>query len=203
MAGIFDEGIYWHVITSALYQGGALVMGLAIIARLLSPREWYVRGIDMRRANGVMVALLAIWSLAFGVLAMLTGFFTTWGQAAVTTMSLTVNKTMFSTFALLALMLMLSIRYRYGPALWDDRALKTAYAALGFVAAAVAIVNGSLGGEAGLIGTALDRLWAVVGVDPREPLVLPRVGGMILVALAVAAIAGSLAARIARRRARP
>jgi hypothetical protein len=203
MAGIFDKGIYWHVIASTLYQGGALVMGLAIIVRLLSPREWHVRGIDMRRANGVMVVLLAVWSLASGILAMLTGFFNTWGLAAVTAMSLTANKAMFSTFALVALVLMLSIRYRYGPALWDDPALKAAYAALGFVAAAVAVVNGSLGGEAGLIGTALDRLWAVVGIDPHYPMVLSRAGGIVLVALAVGATGALLAVRIARRRARP
>ena len=71
--GVADNGIYWHVIASTLFQGGAIVMGLAIIARLLSPQQWEFRGVDMRLANGTMAALLAVWSLVFAVFAMVTG----------------------------------------------------------------------------------------------------------------------------------
>ncbi len=77
MGGIANNGVYWHVIASTLFQGGAIVMGLAIIARLLSPRDWRIRGVDMRLANGTMVVLLAVWSLLFAVLAMITGIWMT------------------------------------------------------------------------------------------------------------------------------
>ncbi len=115
MGGIANNGVYWHVIASTLFQGGAFVMGLAILARLFSPPEWRIRGIDMRLANGTMAALLAVWSLVFAVLAMVTGIWMTWGYEAVTSTSLTLNKSMFGTFALLSLALMLWLRYRYGP----------------------------------------------------------------------------------------
>ena len=48
-------------------------MGLATVARLLSPQEWQFLGIDLKLANSTMVALLAAWSLLFAVLAMVTG----------------------------------------------------------------------------------------------------------------------------------
>ena len=203
MGGIVDNGVYWHVIASTLFQGGALVMGLAIIVRLFSPPEWRIRGIDMRLANGTMAALLAVWSLIFAVLAMITGIWMTWGYEAVTSTSLTLNKSMFGTFALLSLALMLWLRYRYGPGLWDDVALKTSYAFLGFVAAGVAIVNGSLGGEAGLLGTALSRIWGFLGIFPGDPMVLPTVGGIALLVIVLLGIALAVVAGISRRKALP
>jgi hypothetical protein len=201
MGGISDNGIYWHVITSTLFQGGAIVMGLAIIARLLSPPEWRFRDIDLRLANGTMVALLAAWNLAFAVLAMATGIWMTWGYEAVTTTSLTLNKSMFGTFALLSLALMLWLRYRYGPALWNDVALKTSYAVLGFIATGVAIVNGSLGGEAGLLGTALARVWGFLGVVPGDPMVLSTVGGIVFLAIMLLGIVLAVVAGLLRRKA--
>lgn len=201
MGGIADNGVYWHVITSTLFQGGAIAMGLAIIARFLSPREWRVRGVDMRLANGTMVALLAVWSLLFAVLAMTTGIWMTWGYEAIASTSLTINKEMFGTFALLSLALMLWIRFKYGPGLWDDAALKTAYAILGFIAAGVAIVNGSLGGEAGLIGTALAAGWDFLGVTPGNPMVLPTAGGIAFLVVVLLVIGLVLGAWAMRRRA--
>lgn len=103
---------------------------------------------------------------------------------------------MFGTFALLSLVLMLWLRYRYGPALWDDVALKTSYAFLGFVAAGVAMVNGSLGGEAGLLGTALSRIWGFLGVLPADPMVLPAAGGIALFAVVCVGIAEAVVAFI-------
>ena len=176
MGGVIDNGIYWHVITSTLFQGGVIVMGLAAIARLLSPQEWQFRGVNMKLANGTMVALLAAWSLVFAVLAMVTGIWMTWGYEAVSSTSLTINKEMFGTFALLSLALMLWLRFRYGPELWDDTALKTSYVVLAFIAVGAAIVNGSLGGEAGLLGTALSRFWDLVGVFPGSPMIFPTGG---------------------------
>jgi hypothetical protein len=78
--GVADNGIYWRVIASTLFQGGAIAMGLATIARLLSPQHWEVRGVDMRLANGTMAALLAVWSLVFAVFAMVTGIWMTWAM---------------------------------------------------------------------------------------------------------------------------
>ncbi|MEE8466029.1 MAG: hypothetical protein V3S68_06075 [Dehalococcoidia bacterium] len=202
--GVADNGIYWHVIASTLFQGGAIVMGLAIIARLFSPQEWQIRGVDMRLANGTMAALLAVWSLVFAVLAMVTGIWMTWGYEAVSSTSLTINKEMFGTFALLALMLMLWIRYRYGPALWNDTALKLTYAALGLLTTLAATVNGSLGGEAGLLGTALADIWDFLGVDPANPMVLSTAGGVTFLAVvlfAVLCVAGVATLRRLRRRA--
>lgn len=189
MGGVADNGVYWHIIASTLFQGGAIVMGLAIIVRLLAPAGWSVRGVDVRLANGTMVALLAVWNLVFAVLAMITGMWMTWGYEAVRASSLTVNKEMFGTFALLSLVLMLIIRYKFGPGLWDDLALKSSYAILGFIATGVAIVNGSLGGEAGLLGTALSGTWNILGVTPSNPMVLPTAGGIAFLAVVLAAIA--------------
>ena len=203
MGGIVNNGIYWHVIASTLFQGGVIVMGLAIIARLFSPPEWRIRGIDMRLANGTMSALLAVWNLVFAVLAMVTGIWMTWGYEAVTSNSLTLNKSMFGTFALLSLALMLWLRYRYGPALWDDVALKTSYAILGFVAAGGAIVNGSLGGEAGLLGSALSRVWGFLGILPGDPMVLPTVGGIVFLGIVLLGIVLAVVAGLLRRKALP
>ncbi len=186
--GVADNGIYWHVIASTLFQGGAIVMGLAIIARLLSPREWLIRGVDMRLANGTTTALLAVWSLVFAVFAMITGIWMTWGYDAVSSTSLTINKEMFGTFALLALILMLWIRFRYGPDLWNDTALKFTYAALGLLTTLAATVNGSLGGEAGLLGTALVKVWDFLGIDPANPMVLSTAGGVTFLAVILFAV---------------
>ena len=201
MGGVIDNGIYWHVISSTLFQGGVIVMALAAIARLLSPPEWRVRGIDLKLANGTMVTLLAAWSLVFAVLAMITGIWMTWGYEAVTSTSLTLNKAMFGTFALLSLASMLWLRYRYGPELWDDTALKTSYVALALIAVGAAIVNGSLGGEAGLLGTALSRVWDFLGVFPGSPMVFPTVGGIIFLVIVLLGIGLALVAGIVRRRA--
>ena len=104
--GIFNHGIYWHSITTSLFQGGAIAMAVALVARLFAPRQWTVSGVDVRLANGTMVALLAVWNVAFAVLAGLTGLYTTWGFEAVTSVTLTMNKTMIGSFGLLALVLM-------------------------------------------------------------------------------------------------
>jgi len=198
--GVADNGIYWHVITSTLFQGGAIVMGMAIVARLLSPPHWEIRGVDMRLANGTMAALLAVWSLVFAVLAMVTGIWMTWGYEAVSSTSLTINKEMFGTFALLALVLMLWIRFRYGPGLWNDTALRYTYALLGLLTTLAAIVNGSLGGEAGLLGTALVEVWDFLGIDPANPMILPSAGGITFLVVMLVAVAGVAAATTMRRR---
>lgn len=201
MGGVADNGVYWHVIASTLFQGGAIVMGLAIIVRLLAPAGWLVRGVDVRLANGTMVALLAVWSLIFAILAMITGMWMTWGYEAVRSSSLTVNKEMFGAFSLLSLVLMLVIRYKFGPGLWDDVALKSSYAILEFIATGVAIVNGSLGGEAGLLGTALSGTWSLLCITPSNPMVLPIAGGIAFLVVVLVAIALVLAGWMARRRA--
>jgi len=201
MPGIIDNGIYWHVIASTLFQGGVLVMALATLVRLFSPREWTVRGVDLRLANGTMVALLAVWSLVFALLSMVTGIWMTWGFETVTSLSLTVNKSMFGTFALLALVLMLALRYKYGPELWEDVGLRTSYVLLALVAAGVAVVNGSLGGEAGLLGTALPRVWNLLGVIPGNPMIFPTVGGIVFLALVILAAGATAVAGLLRRKA--
>lgn len=199
MSGVIDNGIYWHSILTSLFQGGAIAMALAAIARLLSPREWRIRGVDMRLANGTMVALLAVWNVMFAVLAGLTGVWQTWGFSSVSSISLTVNKAMFGTFALAALVLMVLIRYRYGPGLWNDLALRVTYVVLGIIVAGVAVVSGSLGGEASLLGTALSPVWDWLGVVPRYPMVLPVAGGIVLVVIALIVIALSSSKLVLRR----
>jgi hypothetical protein len=96
---------------------------------------------------------------------------------------------MFGTFALLSLVLMLVIRYKFGPTLWDDMALKSSYAILGFIATGVAIVNGSLGGEAGFLGMALSGTWNLLGITPSNPMVLPTLGGIAFLVVVLVAIA--------------
>ncbi len=201
MSGIIDNGVYWHVIASTLFQGGVLVMGLAALVRLLAPKEWIVRGVDLRLANGTMVALLAVWSLVFAVLSMITGIWMTWGYETVTSLSLTLNKSMFGTFALMALVLMLVLRFKYGPQLWDDVALRISYILLALVAAGVAVVNGSLGGEAGLIGTALSQIWNLLGVNPGNPMIFPTAGGIAFLAVVIVATGAVIGAGMLKRRA--
>ena len=122
---------------------------------------------------------------------------------AVSSTSLTINKEMFGTFALLALVLMLWIRFRYGPGLWNDRALKSTYSALGILTALAAIVNGSLGGEAGLLGTALSEVWDFFGIDPGNPMVLSTAGGVtFLVVMLVAFLGVAVIATLRRVRRR-
>jgi len=142
-----------------------------------------------------------VWNLVFAILGGVTGVWLTWGIQATTFLSLTVNKTMFGTFALLALALMLWLRFRYGPAVWESASLKLSYAALGLLVAAVAILNGSLGGEASLLGTILEPAWDFLGIVVRYPIVLPKAGGMALVGIALVAIGAALAAMVGRRRA--
>ncbi len=197
--GVFNHGIYWHSISTSLLQGGALAMAIAIMARLLSPREWVVRGVDMRLANGTLVALLAVWNVVFAVFAGLTGFFATWGVDAVTSVTLTVNKSMFGSFALLALVMMAGVRFRYGPGLWDDTSLRITYAALGLIASACVIVTGSLGGEAALLGTVLLWFWDLLRIEPRFPMIMPIWGSMILIVIAGVAVATALVVRTGSR----
>lgn len=199
MSGVIDNGIYWHSIATSLFQGGAIAMALAAIARLLSPGEWRIRGVDMKLANGTMVALLAVWNVMFAVLAGLTGVWLTWGFASVSSISITVNKAMFGTFALAALILMVLIRFRYGPGLWNDLALKTTYVVLGIIVAGVAVASGSLGGEASLLGTALAPVWDLLGMVPRYPMVLPVVGGVVLVVIALTAVVLASSKLVLRR----
>ncbi len=118
-----------------------------------------------------------------------------------TSTSLTINKEMFGTFALLSLALMLWTRFRYGPGLWDDLAIKASYTVLGFIATGVAIVNGSLGGEAGLLGTALADTWDFLGVTSGNPMVLPTAGGIAFLAVVVAGLGLGVIAWVVRRRA--
>ena len=73
---------------------------------------------------------------------------------------------------------------------WDDVALKSAYAALGLLTTLAAIVNGSLGGEAGLLGTALAEVWDFFGTDLSNPMVLSTAGGVTVLAVVLVAIAG-------------
>lgn len=199
MSGVSDNGIYWHSIATSLFQGGAIAMMLAAIARLLSPMEWRIRGVDMRLANGTMVALLAVWNFIFGILAGLTGVWITWGFASVSSISITVNKAMFGTFALAALIPMVLIRFRYGPGLWNDLALRTTYVVLGIIVAGVAVVSGSLGGEASLLGTALAPVWDFLGIIPRYPMVLPLVGGVVFMVIALIVVALASAKIVLRR----
>ena len=107
---------------------------------------------------------------------------------------------MFGTFALLALVLMLWIRFRYGPGLWNDTALRYTYALLGLLTTLAAIVNGSLGGEAGLLGTALVEVWDFLGIDPANPMILPSAGGITFLVVMLVAVAGVAAATTMRRR---
>jgi hypothetical protein len=201
MGGVIDNGVYWHVITSTLYQGGAIIMGLAMIARFLSPHEWMIRGVNMRLANGTMVALLVVWNLIMAILAMVTGIWMTWGFETVIQNSLTINKAMFGTFSLVALVLMLWLRFRYGPELWDDVALKLSYVVMALIVVGVAIVNGSLGGEAGLLGSILVPFWEFVGIIPGYPMILPTVPGIVFLVVVVAATALAVVVGLVRRRA--
>ena len=197
--GIFNHGIYWHSITTSLFQGGAIAMAVALIARLLSPRQWVVRGVDLRLANGTMVALLVVWNVIFAVLAGLTGLYTTWGFEAVTSVSLTVNKAMIGSFGLLALVLMVWIRYRYGPGLWEDPSLKITYTILGFIGSGAAIVTGSLGGKAALLGTVLDWLWKLLNIEPLFPMVMPVWGSAALIVVAGGGVGVALMLRLGGR----
>lgn len=201
MSGIIDHGIFWHMVTATLSQGGAIIMALAVLARLTLPREWSVRGVNLRLANETMVTLLLAWNLLFTVLAGVTGLWLTWGFQTVSSMSLTLNKSMFGTFALLSLLLSLWIRYRYGSVLWRSRPLTASYAALTFIVAFVAVVNGSLGGEASLLGTILAPVWDLFGVPVRYPMTLPTVGGIVLLGVVVVGTgSAALAAGVLRRR---
>ena len=197
--GIFNHGIYWHSITTSLFQGGAIAMAVALVARLFAPQQWTVSGVDVRLANGTMVALLAVWNVAFAVLAGLTGLYTTWGFEAVTSVTLTMNKTMIGSFGLLALVLMVWIRYRYGPGLWEERSLKITYALLGFIGSGAAIVTGSLGGKAALLGTVLDWLWDLLNIEPLFPMIMPVWASVALIVLAGVGVGVALMLRLGGR----
>jgi hypothetical protein len=146
-----------------------------------------------------MVVLLAVWNLVFAVLAGLSGLYLTWGFEAVTSISLTMNKAMIGSFGLVSFSLMIWIRYRYGPELWEDLSLKVSYASLGFISAGTAIVTGSLGGEAALLGTVLEWLWRALNIEPRYPMVLPIWGSAVVLALIAAGIGSMLMIRLLGR----
>jgi hypothetical protein len=61
----------------------------------------------------------------------------------------------------------------------------------------------SLGGEAGLLGTALSRIWGFLGILPGDPMVLPTAGGMALLVIVLLGIALAVVAGIVRRKALP
>ncbi len=197
--GVLNNGIYWHSIATSLFQGGAIAMAYALVVRLLAPTDWRFRDLDLRLAHGTMVALLAIWNVIFAILAGLTGLYMTWGLEAVTSVTLTVNKAMIGSFGLLALVIMIGVRYRYGPGLWHDPSLRITYALLGFIGSGAAIVTGSLGGEAALLGTVLDWLWRLLNIEPRFPMIMPVWGSVALIVVAVAGVGIALMLRLSGR----
>jgi hypothetical protein len=93
---------------------------------------------------------------------------------------------------------MLAIRYRYGPGVWRDPALTATYVALAAVQGMVAVVNGSMGGEAGLLGTIFDPVYRVLGINVRGQLVLPTLGAIVLLVIVIAGMLAALAWRFTR-----
>jgi hypothetical protein len=197
--GIFNYGTHWHSITSTLFQGASIVILIAAVVRLFARPGWRVAGINMPLANENLVVLAGVFALVFAVLATLTGIFMTWGVEATTTTSLTINKSMFATFGITALVLMLSMRWRYGPGIWQDPALRAGFVAMAVIQGMVAVVNGSLGGQAGLLGTAFDPVWRLLRIDIAGPMVLPTFGALVLLIVLIAAVLGAVAWRLPRR----
>lgn len=197
--GIFNHGAYWHHITATLFQGSSLVLLLAAVVRIfLKPGMMVRRGLDIGLANGTLVVLASVFALLWAILATLTGMWMTWGFEATTSTSLTLNKSMFATFGILALILMLAIRYRYGPGVWKDPALTATYVALAAVQGLVAVVNGSMGGEAGLLGTIFDPVYQLFGINVRGQLVLPTLGAIVLLIVVIAGVLAAVAWRFTR-----
>lgn len=203
MEGVANHGTYWHAITATLFQGGSIVLMIAAIIRIFVRPGTVVRGLDIGLANGTLVVLAAVWALAFAVLATITGIWMTWGYEATTGTSLTMNKSMFATFGILALVLLLALRWRYGPAVWRDPALTASYVAMAVVQGVVAAVNGSLGGEAGLLGTILDPIWRLLRIEVRGSMVLPNTAALILLVVLIGVLVGLVVWRFAKRKAPP
>ncbi len=188
MEGIFDNGTAWHSITASLFQGSSILVLIAAVLRLFIKPGRMVQGIDASLASGTLVVFGSVVALFFAVLATITGIWMTWGYAATSTISLTQNKTMFATYGILALVVLLLVRWKFGPGLWKDRSLTTAYVSMAVIQGIAAGVNGSLGGEAGLLGTVLDPVWRVLNVETTGSMVLPTVGAAGLLAVIVAGV---------------
>ena len=202
MEGVFNHGTYWHSISSTLFQGASIIVLLAAVARTFVPENTVIRGVDMARSNGTLVILGGVFALVFAILATITGIWMTWGYEITSSSSLTMNKSMFATFGILALVLMLLTRYRYGPELWQDPALRSAYLAMAVVQGAVAGINGSLGGEAGLLGTVFEPIWDLFGIDVHGPMILPQLGGLVLLVIVIGVGFGLGAWRFSKRTSR-
>ncbi len=190
MEGIFDNGTGWHSITASLFQGASILVLIAAVLRLFVKPGSMVQGIDFSLANGTLVVLGSAVALVFAVLATVTGVWMTWGYIVISIVFLMLNKFMFVIFGIFVLVFFLMIWWRYGPGLWKDRSLTTAYVSMAVIQGIVAGVNGSLGGEAGLLGTVLDPVWSVLNIETRGSMILPTVSAVGLLAIIVAGVVG-------------
>lgn len=82
---------------------------------------------------------------------------------------LALNKIMFAIFATQLWIIFLTIRGKYGDALWKHRSLAATYACAGLAGFFFMVLTGSMGGHMAGKGSVLDPLYEILGVSPEKP----------------------------------
>jgi hypothetical protein len=151
-------GTLFHAIFSGAAIG-ILVLGSGAFALrfFLGPsRSGLARGAD------VVTGVAIVSGLGFAILAGITGYYFTWGVAAVRESLVAQNKTLVTIALLVSYGAYLYLRYRFGDGVFSSWALRLwsgVLVAFGFVNL---VLVGSMGGSATLKGTVLDPvLWAL------------------------------------------
>jgi hypothetical protein len=82
---------------------------------------------------------------------------------------LVLNKIMFTIFATELWIIFLTIRGKYGDALWKYRGLAATYVCVGLAGFFFMVLTGSMGGHMAGKGSVLDPVYEVFGISPENP----------------------------------
>jgi hypothetical protein len=174
------DGLF-HTILS-----GANVGILALAAAAFALR-FFLKDSQSPLARGAdtVAYVSAAFGVALAVFTALTGYFGTWHIAAVSSSMLLVNKVILSFMLLGAWGAFVFLRWKTGPAMWENMILKIwagVLVVLGFISSGLL---GSLGGSAALKGTAIQGVFAAFNINRYNPWTFATWFSIVLIMLAL------------------
>jgi hypothetical protein len=154
-------GTILHVLLGGTNVGILALAAAAVAVRLLVSRQRP----ELARGADLVAYVATAAGLGLAVLSGLTGFFGTWPREAIATTVLSQNKTLVTLALMSSWGLFLFLRWRVGPALWDNPVLRVWSVVLVVIGFINTILVGSMGGSAGLTGTVLDPLLLALNIN--------------------------------------
>jgi hypothetical protein len=162
-------------------------VGILALAAVAFGFRFFLKDSESSLARGADT--IAFVSAAFGfVLAIFTalsGYFGTWHPAAVSASMLLLNKIILSFMLLGAWGAFVFLRWKAGPALYENTVLKVwagVLVVLGFISSGLL---GSLGGSAALKGTAIQGIYAAFDINRYNPWTFASWFSLVLIVIAL------------------